>query len=145
MKRSEFLRLSCTGCLLAAAGLGSMSSLLSSCSPATGGALSRTPVVNGKLEVPLAGLQAEGVTIVRGKGLDFDIALHKTADGSYVALLLQCTHFSNPVVPQAGGYHCNAHGSEFDADGKVRRGPASRPLKKLPLSLTDSALVISVS
>ena len=144
MKRSEFLKLSCTGCLLTAAGLVSASSLLSSCSPAVGGKMARLPVTGGKMEVPLAQLEGKEVNILRGKGLDYDVAVHREGDGSYKALLLRCTHFENPVVPQGKVYHCNAHGSEFDLNGKVKKGPASAPLQQLPCTVTASSLIITV-
>jgi len=125
MKRSDFLKLSCTGCLLGAAGLISVSSLVS-CSPAAGLAVYKAPVTDQKVAVPLAELATKNITIVRGKGMDFDIAVHKQADGTFEALLLRCTHFSNPLIANGNGYSCSLHGSEFDAAGKVKKGPAAK-------------------
>ena len=144
MKRSEFLKLSCTGCLLGAAGLVSMSALLESCSPATGSAVVKTPVTDKKMVVTLEQLALKPVTIVRGTGMDFDVAVHKTEHGSYEALLLRCTHFSNPLIVNGTTYSCPLHGSEFDKEGKVRKGPAAQPLKKLACELNGNTLLIHV-
>ena len=151
MERKEFLKLSCNACLLAGAGLLS-AQLLAACGPAkqatadsskkegstpaqstanaTGKSSNgryKTSVVNKEIQVPLTALAATGVTIIRAKGMDFDIALHQTAENAYEALLLCCTHFSNPLVRQGDGYHCNTHGSEFDANGKVTPRPRRQP------------------
>ena len=144
MKRSEFLKLSCTGCLLGASGLLTMSSLLSSCSPATGSAVYKTAVNNRKMAIPLTQLAEKPVVIVRGSGMEFDVAVHKKEDGSYEALLLRCTHFSNPLIITGNGYSCALHGSEFNKEGKVKKGPASQPLKQLPCTIVDTNLIINV-
>lgn len=144
MKRSEFLKLSCTGCLLGASGLLSMTSLLSSCSPAAGGAVFKTAVTDKKMSVPLEQLSQKPVTIVRGSGMEYDVVVHKKEDGSYEALLLRCTHFSNSLVVNGNTYTCPLHGSEFDKDGHVRKGPASQPLKQLKCTVVETNLIINV-
>lgn len=143
MKRSEFLKLSCTGCLLGATGLLSVTSLLS-CSPATGLAVYKVPVTDKKMAIPLAQLQQKEVTIVRGSGMEFDVAVRRKEDNTYEALLLRCTHFSNPLITTGKGYTCAQHGSEFDAAGKVKKGPASLPLKQLRCTVVDTSLIVNV-
>lgn len=144
MKRSEFLKLSCNACLLGAAGVISMTELLS-CAPAGGTSVIKSGVSNGTVAVPEAQVPVGKIAIVRAKGLDFDIALRKAAAGAdYEALLLRCTHFSNPLVQTGSGYQCNLHGSEFALDGKVRKGPAAKPLRSLPCSVSESNIIIHV-
>jgi len=143
MKRSEFLKLSCTGCLLGATGLLSVASMLS-CSPSTGLAIYKAPVADKKMTIPLAQLALKEVTVVRGNGMEYDIAVRKKADGTYEALLLRCTHFSNPLVVNGNGYTCTQHGSVFDNSGKVKKGPASVPLKQLQCSIVATDLIINV-
>ncbi len=145
MKRSEFLKLSCTGCMLGAAGLLSASTLLSSCSPKAGSAVYKTPVTDQKMAVPLEQLALKPVTIVRGGGMEYDVAVHKKEDGQYEALLLRCTHFSNPLISNGSTYSCNLHGSEFDAEGRVKKGPASKPLTQLPCTITENNLIIHIA
>ena len=143
MKRSEFLKLSCTGCLLGAAGLLTMSGL-SSCNTPKGLSVYKAPVIDRKMSVPIAQLALKDVTVVRGNGMEYDVAVHRHTDGSYDALLLRCTHFSNPLVINGNGYTCNQHGSIFDLAGKVKNGPASQPLKQLKCTVEGDQLIVNV-
>ncbi len=145
MKRSEFLKLSCTGCLMGAAGLLSAAGMLSSCSPKSGAAVFKTPVTDKKMSVPLAQLALNPVTIIRGSGAEYDVAVQKSADGTYVALLLRCTHFSNPLIRTGDGYACTLHGSEFSATGKVKKGPAAQSLTTLKCEIVNEILEITFS
>ena len=62
--------------------------------------------------------------------------------GGVYAMTLTCTHAgcdigqTGSVGPQ--GLFCGCHGSEFDANGSVVRGPASRPLDHFAVT-ADSA------
>lgn len=144
MKRSEFLKLSCTGCMLGAAGLLSVTELLS-CAPGVGTKIYKAPVAGKIITVPETELSGDAITIVRGKGMDYDIALRHGAEaGAYEALLLRCTHFNNPLVQTGKGYQCNLHGSEFDTHGKVLKGPAARPLSQLQCTVSDGNILIHV-
>lgn len=144
MKRSDFLKLSCTGCLLSAAGIAGVATLLESCSPKGGGSVYKAVMTDKKLPVPMAAVAKDKVTIVRGKGMDYDVAVHPLGEGKYEALLLRCTHFSNPLIVNGESYSCALHGSQFGADGAVKKGPASRPLQKLPCEVEGQNLVIHV-
>lgn len=44
------------------------------------------------------------------------------------ALSLTCTHLGCEVKPTESGFACPCHGSLYDPDGKVLRGPAGQPL-----------------
>ncbi len=55
-------------------------------------------------------------------------------DGAGVlALSLVCTHLGCTVGVTPGGLVCPCHGSSFDRQGKVLKGPADRPLTRLPV------------
>jgi cytochrome b6-f complex iron-sulfur subunit len=56
--------------------------------------------------------------------------LIKNPDG-FIALSLVCTHLGCTVESQPGGFACPCHGSHFDPQGKVTRGPAEKPLRLL--------------
>lgn len=71
-----------------------------------------------------------------------DIAVQKKDEATYTALLLECTHQENGLTPTGNGYHCNLHGSEFDRDGKVRKGPAELPLEKFTTTIDNDNLLI---
>ena len=44
--------------------------------------------------------------------------------------------------PIPNGFLCTLHGSKFNLDGKVIKGPAEHPLKKFTTSLDQEELVI---
>ncbi len=142
MKRGEFLKLSCTGCMLCAAGLLSVAELLS-CAPG-GMKILRASREGTGLSLPASSVADGKVHIVQGRGLDYDIALRLTVENDYEALLLRCTHFSNPLVQAGDGYACSLHGSQFDAHGAVKKGPAAVPLKKLPCKREGDNIIIIV-
>jgi nitrite reductase/ring-hydroxylating ferredoxin subunit len=71
------------------------------------------------LVTPTAGFDGTPILIVRSSRREF------------VALSTQCTHEGCPVKPPAGGLiTCPCHGSQYDLDGKVLRGPAQFPLTR---------------
>ncbi len=54
-----------------------------------------------------------------------------------------CTHLGCIVNRAEGGYHCPCHGSRFDEQGKVKSGPAPRPLDWFAVALTkDNRLLV---
>jgi len=57
-----------------------------------------------------------------------------------------CTHLGCTVNNTGAGYHCPCHGSIFDAQGKVKGGPAPRPLDWFQITLSkDSHLLVDKS
>ncbi len=63
------------------------------------------------------------------------------------ALSSRCTHLGCTVhwVPADGRFECPCHGSQFAADGQVIRGPAARPLERLPVSTHGDDVFVEVS
>ena len=60
-----------------------------------------------------------------------------------VALSSLCTHRSYPLdVADDKSFYCKAHGSCFDASGKVTEGPATRNLPKLPTKVDERGHLI---
>ncbi|MEP6845193.1 MAG: Rieske (2Fe-2S) protein [Panacibacter sp.] len=142
MKRKEFIESSCKACMLMAAGY--FLPKLTGCSP---GAYSvfKTEIVDKKISIPLTMFDTDAMQFVRPKGWYFDIAVQKNADNTYQALLLQCTHQENQLT-LAGkrGYLCNFHGSLFDLNGIVKKGPAEKPLERYYTSIENNHLIIQV-
>jgi cytochrome b6-f complex iron-sulfur subunit len=54
----------------------------------------------------------------------------------FTALSLVCPHLGCTVESQPEGFACPCHGSRFDLQGKVRRGPAAKPLTQLRVETT---------
>ena len=51
------------------------------------------------------------------------------------ALSLVCTHLGCTVENKGEGFTCPCHGSRFDPNGKVVRGPAEKPLRPLRIEI----------
>lgn len=64
-------------------------------------------------------------------------------DQGYAALSPVCTHLGCLVDIQGAELVCPCHDSAFDREGRVLRGPAQRPLRRVPAALTaEGDLVI---
>jgi Rieske Fe-S protein len=75
------------------------------------------------LLTPTAGFDGTPILIVRLSAREF------------VALSTQCTHEGCPVKPPVGGIiTCPCHGSQYDLEGKVLRGPAQFALTRYQTS-----------
>jgi len=61
----------------------------------------------------------------------------------FTALSLVCPHLGCTVDPVPDGFACPCHGSRFDANGAVRVGPASEPMRALKVEESpDGKLVL---
>lgn len=141
MERRKFISSSCKICLLGAAGY----SLTQLVGCATVSSVYKTAITNGAVNVPLMLFDKSTLQIVRPNGWFFNVAVQKNADNSFTALLLQCTHQENQLTPTGAGYHCSLHGSDFDKQGNVRKGPAEQPLHRFQTSVNDNAVSIHIN
>ena len=141
MQRRQFIKSSCNICLLA--GSGFLLSELGACGPAY--QVVKTEIINNQVQIPVAGFTQSGLQFVRPKGWLYDLAVMKKNDGTYEAILLQCTHQSNQLIPAGNGYTCSLHGSQFNKEGVVTKGPASHPLKKYPVAIDHENLIINLN
>ena len=141
MQRRNFISSSCKICLLGATGF----SLTQIIGCATTAPIYKTSITNGDLNVPLNLFEKSPLQIVRPSGWYYDVAVQKNPDNSYTALLLQCTHQENQLIPTGTGYHCSLHGSDFDKRGNVRKGPAEQPLHHFKTSVENNFISIHVN
>jgi Rieske Fe-S protein len=139
MHRRDFLKTSCGVCFSAGSGL--LAAALSSCASAP---LYRTERIGDVAAVPFSVFSESNVAIVHVSDLAYEIAVVRDERGSYTALLLKCTHAASPLVSTGTGYQCSLHGSKFDSEGSVVRGPAERPLEVLPVSVIGTEVVIAL-
>ena len=135
MERRAFLKSSCSLCVGIA--LGS----LQSCAPLP---VFETSASGNEIGVPIALFANKELVIVRADNLPYDIAVRKKIDGSYLALLLRCTHSDNPLSFTGRGFRCSLHGSTFDEAGAATRGPAQASLKRLKTKLISDNIAIQL-
>jgi nitrite reductase/ring-hydroxylating ferredoxin subunit len=140
MNRRNFIQQSCLACFATGAGISILG--LESCTQTK---VIRTIPENNQIRIDLAQFEPESkALLVRTKELEYDILVLKT-DTSYHAIYLQCTHENNPVNFTSKKIVCNTHGSQFDLEGKVTVGPATKRLKRFAVTLENSTLVLSLS
>jgi len=81
--------------------------------------------------VTAAAVHTDGRTMVVGLGGDPTWLISEAPSGvAPFALSAVCTHMGCvvPWVPSAGKFVCPCHASQYDAEGRVLRGPAPLPL-----------------
>jgi Rieske Fe-S protein len=140
LNRRNFLKDTCKACLLGAVSI-SMVDFLESCSTMKSYSVAMN---NNQVEVPLTLFDAAPLQLVSPKSYAYEIAVRKLPDNTYEALLLRCTHQHNPLTPTGNGFICTVHGSQFDKDGHVRKGPADANLLQLKTEVQQSNLIIHV-
>jgi len=98
------------------------------------------PVVSRRqvvARVPRSDVPVEGALIFPQER----VALMREGDVIY-ALGLVCTHLGCTVTVTGGGLSCPCHGSRFDRQGRVLKGPADRPL--IRFTVEEHAGIIEV-
>jgi cytochrome b6-f complex iron-sulfur subunit len=58
-------------------------------------------------------------------------------ENGFKAISLTCTHLGCTVEPRVFGYECPCHGSRYNADGKVYKGPAASNLSVLKVKKSE--------
>ncbi len=99
---------------------------------------------NNSISVPIDLFEKNKLQIIRPEKWEYEIAVLQKQDGTYSALLLKCTHFENQLSAESNGFSCSAHGSRFNSEGTVIKGPAEEPLKKYKTSINNNELIISI-
>lgn len=79
-----------------------------------------------------------GIGNVKGK----PAAITRTGTSSYIAFSLGCPHQGVTVSQSATGWVCDAHGSEFEADGDLVLGPATTRLPRVPIKISKGIATI---
>lgn len=64
------------------------------------------------------------------------------SEAGFSALSLTCTHLGCTLEQEKDGFACPCHGSRFDADGHVLRGPAAKTLAALRVEQDESGHII---
>lgn len=107
-----------------------------------------TPI-DGTLRLALAHypeLIAEGGSLrLQPAGFPDPLYVLVLGDRRYAALSPICTHLGCTVEIEQARLVCPCHGSSYDREGRVTRGPAEEPLTRYRAQLTsDGVLVIDL-
>lgn len=70
-----------------------------------------------------------------------NVSIFRDATGVY-AISRICTHLGCVVKDATEGFTCPCHGSEFEADGSVRKGPAPKALPWLAVKVDGSNVIV---
>lgn len=89
--------------------------------------------------VPKADVPVEGALVFSQERM----ALMREGDTVY-ALDLVCTHLGCTVTVTSSGLSCPCHGSRFDRQGRVLKGPADRTLRRLKVEQHDGIIEVVV-
>lgn len=73
--------------------------------------------------------------------LDIPAIIYKTRDG-FQAFSLVCTHLGCTVEQDGESFSCPCHGSRFDQNGMVLKGPATERLLTLNVTVSDDGRVV---
>ncbi|HRH37481.1 MAG TPA: Rieske (2Fe-2S) protein [Flavobacteriales bacterium] len=138
MQRREFLRSACQAC--AALALVPVAASMEGCASSA----KMMTVENGVLSVPKDTMGTGNTAIVGGQGLANKLMIVKRADGSYTALELLCPHKGGPLKEMGNELTCDWHGSRFDHEGKVLKGPSKADLKTYPVTEDGKVLKVMV-
>jgi Rieske Fe-S protein len=118
---------------------GAAGTLASACSSPAGSGADPNPVGTVQAGIvadyPVGSLEAVG---------NLPVAVGRDANGLY-ALTLTCTHSGCNMATEgnvsASGILCGCHGSRFDANGGVTRGPAQSPLAHYAVTVDASGTI----
>jgi Rieske Fe-S protein len=64
------------------------------------------------------------------------VAIARTSASKYIAFTLQCPHRGVTVTRNDNGWLCSAHLSEFEPDGDLVLGPATKRLPRIPIKVS---------
>lgn len=99
----------------------------------------------GRLSVDLKAVPAlakvGGATRI-GSVKGVPVAIARTGTSKYIAFNLLCPHQKVTVTQNEKGWVCNAHGSEFEADGDLVLGPATSGLARVPIKVAKNVATI---
>ncbi len=138
MGRREFVERS-LGAVIAASLLGGCASLVT-----------RTVApIDGALRLALVHypeLTADGGSLkVIPKGASDPVYVLALGNRRFAALSPICTHLGCTVEIEQSRLVCPCHGSNYDREGRVLRGPAEFPLAQYPVELTaDDVLIVKL-
>ena len=133
MTRKSFLKTTSGAAALVA--VAPLSALLEGCAPSAH--TLHAPIEKNTVVIPRAGLpdlrapNAYMKVYVDVYTNPFLLFMH--TNGELRAVLSTCSHSGCEVAKRKNGFECPCHGSEYDLEGHVVKGPAPAPLDSYPV------------
>ena len=91
------------------------------------------------ISVPLAALPFKGAYLIKDK----HTGIIKNNDGIKV-FSISCTHLGCVLNVENDKFICPCHGSVFDLEGSVLKGPALKPLKHLEYKIENENIIVYI-
>ncbi len=87
-------------------------------------------------------LATNGKALISG-----DIIVARTKTGDFLALAKACTHQGTTVdyVADTNIFNCSNHGSQFNADGSVKKEPATAALKSYKTTFDSKTNILKIA
>lgn len=108
----------------------------------------QVPLENGIIRLSLRQFpelsEARGSMRLMPQGWEDPLYLLALDGGGFAAVSSICTHRGCTVDLGGPGLACPCHGSQYDREGRVMRGPASRALTRYPVRTSGDELIIEV-
>lgn len=108
----------------------------------------RVPLDNGRIRLSLRQhpelAEPRGSLRLLPDGWEDPVYLLVLDGGGFAAVSSVCTHRGCTVDLGGPGLACPCHGSQYDREGRVMRGPASRALARYPVHANADELIIDV-
>jgi Rieske Fe-S protein len=139
--------------VLLGAGLGLVTAVVAACStygkkPEAAGESGTTtaapPATGGTAAAPAANVIAKTADVPVGSGVIVDkVVVTQPTAGVFKGFSSTCTHKGCTVDKIADGtIDCPCHGSKFNLDGSVAKGPAQKPLEVQAIAVEGDSIVL---
>lgn len=89
-------------------------------------------------------LEPGGSLRIRPAGESLPVYVLALDNGEYAAVSPICTHQGCTVDIAGRHLVCPCHGSTYERDGTVVRGPAPESLRRFPVQRTDDGIIVNV-
>jgi Rieske Fe-S protein len=134
--------------VIVGAGVGALATAVAACSSydtKAAGSESASPSAagSGASDAHGAGPLAKASAVPVGSGLIVgDVVITQPTAGVFEGFSSVCTHAGCTVSEITdGNIVCPCHGSRFNLDGSVAKGPATKPLEAKPVSVQGDSIV----
>lgn len=109
----------------------------------------RTAIRGGRLAIEFENFpelaKPGGGILLSAPGLDGPVLLINLDGTSFRALSGVCTHLGCNVRPSGRFLQCPCHGSTYDLEGQVTRGPAEQPLRMFETLTSNDKVEVVVT